>query len=76
MTPTCLDKVFMTCLISYVLFLMPLTATAQRNAFHFPAPPVFQTASVNSWVYRIPTDSVYNIVFRGTSIKPTVSWMQ
>lgn len=76
MTPASLDKVLMTVLISCVLLSGFIPATAQRNAFHFSRLPQFQAASHHTWLYRIPDDSVYHIVFAGGKIDPATSWMR
>jgi len=74
MVPFPLAKVVMTLLIGYALLSTPVAA--QRNVFHFKTPPQFEQASTHAWVYHIPADSVYSLVFDGRPIHPNTAWMQ
>jgi hypothetical protein len=69
-------KLIIPALLACLWLLTIQPASAQRNAFHFTEAPKLRQSSLFTLVYAIPTDSVYELVYKNKALSPSSAWMQ
>lgn len=64
------------CIISTLLFLSRIPTLAQARYYHFEQAKDMTWGSRTGQVYKIPKDSVYDLMNGNTSLSPYADWMQ